>query len=79
MAKKLGTSKTTESVYVGKERYAIIEQAARRISHITNYTVKPSAVIHHIIENEIGRVEEEMIKRINSVKKESLMIGGGSE
>lgn len=69
MTKILGSPKSTKSVYVGVERYEAIEALARRISHITNFTVKPSAVIHHIVDNNLQAIEEQMIARITAVKE----------
>lgn len=69
MAKKSPDSdKKTESVYVGKDRYARLEDAARRIAFITNYSVKTSWVVHNIIDHHLGKIEEDMIERIKKLK-----------
>lgn len=65
---KPDSDKKTESVYVGKERYACLEEAARRIAYITNYSVKTSWVVHYIIDNHLGQIEEDMIERIKKLK-----------
>ncbi|MBG6246646.1 hypothetical protein CS369_21580 (plasmid) [Candidatus Symbiopectobacterium sp. 'North America'] len=66
---KPDSDKKTESVYVGKERYACLEDAARRIAYITNYSVKTSWVVHYIIDHHLGQIEEDMIKRIEKLKE----------
>lgn len=68
--------KKTESVYVGKERYARLEEAARRIAFLTNYSVKTSWVVHYIIDHQLGKIEEEMIERIKSLKSGGNAAGG---
>ncbi|PII85138.1 hypothetical protein BL250_12440 [Erwinia sp. OLTSP20] len=62
------SDKKTESVYVGKERYARLEEAARRIAYITNYSVKTNWVVHNIIDYHLGKIEEDMIERIKTLK-----------
>lgn len=75
---KPDSDKKTESVYVGKERYACLEDAARRIAYITNYSVKTSWVVHYIIDHHLGKIEEDMIKRIEKLK-ESNKNGGDND
>lgn len=62
------SDKKTESVYVGKERYARLEEAARRIAFLTNYSVKTSWVVHYIIDHHLNKIEEDMIERFKTLK-----------
>lgn len=62
------SDKKTESVYVGKERYARLEEAARRIAFISGYSVKTNWVVHNIIDHHLGKIEEDMIERIKKLK-----------
>lgn len=74
-----GAGKKTESVYIGKERYAICEEVARRISFLTNYSVKTSWIIHYIIDNQLPKVEEEMIERLKKMLRTDGDNAGGDD
>lgn len=58
------SEKKTESVYVGKERYARLEEVARRVAYITNCSVKTNWIVHNIIDHHLGKIEEDMIARL---------------
>jgi len=61
------SEKKTESVYVGKERYARLEEVARRVAYITHCSVKTSWIVHNIIDHHLGRIEEDMIARLKKL------------
>lgn len=80
MAKKNpGAVKKTESVYVGKERYAHLEEAARRIAYLSGYSVKTSWVIHNIIDHHLKKIEDDMITRIKTLKESYKAFGGDDD
>lgn len=69
MPKKLGTKKTTENIYVGASRYEKVEQVARRISFMTEFTLRPSQLMHYIIDEQLEAIEPKIIENIKKLNK----------
>lgn len=70
MPKKLGTKKTTETIYLGASRYEKVEQVARRVSFMTEFTLRPSQLIHYMIDEHLDSLEQEIIKNIQKTNKQ---------
>ncbi|QBR48523.1 hypothetical protein [Erwinia sp. QL-Z3] len=59
----LGADTTTTTVYIGHARYKELEKLAIEVTGLTGFPVKPSAVVHFIIDEMAQRVIDEMHKR----------------